>query len=134
MVGSTFLQQAEFKSKHVRLGDGAPTQRDRIINDLEEYIGSSGEPVMVELVDEKHTSGAAHHSDTEAALNIALTPGHRVAGTREVNPSDGELRELQRRSRIMSGGKVTISRELAELVALGRIDLAEAIRRMGSDI
>ena len=33
------------------------------------------------------------------------------------------------RSRIQSDGEVTISRDLAELVLLGDIDMAEAVRR-----
>jgi hypothetical protein len=111
----------------VRLGDGAPTQRDRILNGISAAMEGSGEAVKVELVDERNSSDVPHHSDTGAALKIALTPGKAVFGWRTISPSEGELRELQRRSRILSGGRLTISKELALKVALGELTMAEAI-------
>jgi hypothetical protein len=46
-----------------------------------------------------------------------------------MNPTEGELRELQRRSRIKSQGRVTISSEMARRVALGELTLIEAIEQ-----
>ena len=48
---------------------------------------------------------------------------------RELNPTDGDLKEIQRQSRIQSLGGLTISTELARMVACGEISMLEAIRR-----
>lgn len=45
----------------------------------------------------------------------------------DVRPSDGEIREIQRRSRIRSSGRITISKELARQVATGEKEMDEAI-------
>ena len=46
-----------------------------------------------------------------------------------VSPTDGELREIKRRSRKHSNGRLTISSELAKAVAVGRLTMPEAIER-----
>lgn len=114
----------------VRIGNGAPTFRDRILQTL------GGLAAALELVDETRSTpsdyrGAAER-DTGAATNIALTPGTpiRVSELRPARPSEGELRDIQRKSRVASDGKVTISRALARNVALGRLTLDDAIDRM----
>jgi hypothetical protein len=48
----------------------------------------------------------------------------------ELQPTEGEVKELQRRSRIKSQGRVTISSDLARKVALGELTLAEAIDKI----
>ena len=48
----------------------------------------------------------------------------------ELQPTEGEVKELQRRSRIKSQGRVTISSDLARKVALGELTLAEAIEKI----
>jgi hypothetical protein len=47
----------------------------------------------------------------------------------EVKPTPGELRDIQRLSRIESKGSVTIASELAESVARGEITLTDAIAK-----
>ncbi len=66
-----------------------------------------------------------------AARGIALTPGVPIAASDvgPVRPTAGELRDIQRKSRMASSGQVTISRILARNVALGRITLDEAVKR-----
>lgn len=113
----------------VRVGDGAPTYRDRILRTL------AGIDVAVELVDERRTTPPTSHSpaerDTAAATSIALTPGAelRLVDLPPVRPSEGELRDIQRKSRLASRGMVTISRHLARHVALGRLTLDQAVER-----
>jgi len=63
----------------------------------------------------------------DAAIDIALTPGVRVRPPFEIRPTRGELREIQRRSRLHSDGEVTISVALAESVARGEISLQDAV-------
>jgi len=58
-----------------------------------------------------------------------LTPGYRPKRKQLVQPSEGEISDTQRISRIGSGGEITISRTLAKLVAKGEISMEEAIER-----
>ncbi|MHB8584265.1 MAG: hypothetical protein ACYDDF_00295 [Thermoplasmatota archaeon] len=111
----------------VRVGHGAPTYRDRILRALQ------GLDVRIELVDETASTPAtwrrAEERDTQAAEAIALERGFAPPPVREIHPSDGELRDIQRKSRLASQGRVTIGRALARSVAVGELTLAEAIRR-----
>jgi len=108
----------------VRIGDGSPTERNRIVNCC------LARNLFVELVDEHRTSrGLARNSHTHAALRIAMMSGTRCEHRLTVEPSRGELREIQRRSRRQSGGRLTISKELAKAVAVGRLTMEEAIIR-----
>lgn len=113
----------------IRVGNGAPTFRDRILHAL------AGARALVELVDERHSTPANCHGsaerDTAAATNIALTRGAPIAASDvgPVRPTEGEVRDIQRKSRIASTGQVTISRVLARNVALGRLSMDEAVRR-----
>ena len=63
------------------------------------------------------------------AIKIAFVPGVRATPPYEVAPTPGEVREIQRRSRVMSDGDVTISKDLASRVARGELTIDEAIRR-----
>lgn len=113
----------------LRIGDGAPTHRDRILRTLD------GLDLRMELVDETRSTPVASHGnaerDTLAATNIALTPGRLIERDwiRPARPTEGELRDIQRKSRLASEGMVTISRSLARHVALGRLTMDEAIER-----
>lgn len=114
----------------VRVGNGAPTFRDRILQTL------AGIDAELELVDEHRSTPVDYHGpserDTVAATNIALTPGAplHLSDLRPAIPTEGELRDIQRKSRVASDGAVTISRALARHVALGRMSLDDAIARM----
>jgi hypothetical protein len=111
------------KEVRVRVGHGDPTNRNRVLNAL------SRERLRVEIVDEAGTTRRTPQPDVDAAIEIAKTPGRRVEPPVEVRPTPGEVREIQRRSRLDSGGLVTISAELAGAVARGEVSLEEAIAR-----
>lgn len=106
----------------IRIGHGAPTQRNRIINALFNF----GLPM--ELVDESHTTQKTVQPDIKAAIDIALSSGIPILGKFEVNPTDGEIRDIQRISRLESKGELTISKPLASDVARGDLTLEEAIK------
>ena len=107
----------------IRIGDGDIVNRNRIVNSLvEDY--------RVEIVNERNTSEAITNKDVESAKVIAFTRGRIVRNKLNVVIREGYLKEIQRRSRIRSDGKITISRELAREVALGKISLEDAISRM----
>ncbi len=104
----------------VRIGDGDIINRNRIINSLvEDYV--------VEMVNEENTSEAISNRNVEAAKVIAFSRGKRIKTRLNVVLTDGYIREIQRKSRIESDGMLTISRELARKVALGKMSLREAI-------
>lgn len=107
----------------VRVGHGDPTNRNRILNSL------GTERLRVEIVDEAGTTRRTAQPDVDAAIDIARTPGVRVEPPFEIRPTAGEIREIQRRSRLDSGGFVTISTKLAEAVARGDVSLEDAIAR-----
>ena len=54
--------------------------------------------------------------------------GIRIYSVRKLNPTEGELKEIQRQSRITSSGNLTISTELARRVACGELSLEDAIK------
>src|SRR2546426_1000052 len=82
-----------------------------------------------EVVDEAGTTHRTAQPDVDAAIDIAKSSGRRVDPPVEIRPTPGEVREIQRRSRLDSGGVVTISSELAGAVARGDLTLEEAIAR-----
>ena len=105
----------------VRIGHGDATNRNRIINALEKM------DIRIDIVDEKGTTRRTEHPDIDAAIRIAQTPGVRAAKHYEIRPTKGEVREIQRRSRLTSDGELTISESLAVSVARGEISLGEAV-------
>lgn len=105
----------------VRIGHGDPTNRNRILNSL------GRDNLRVEIVDEAGTTRRTAQPDVDAAIDIARTPGVRAEPPFEIRPTAGEVREIQRRSRLDSGGRVTISSGLAEAVARGDVSLEDAI-------
>ena len=114
-----------FPAERVRLrvGHGDPTNRNRIINAL----APLGLPV--EIVDEKGTTRRTSSPDADAAVAIARGHGVRAARYYAVEPTPGELKEIQRQSRLSSEGQVTISKDLARRVAQGDLTLADAIEQ-----
>ncbi len=117
------LQNFPAKRVRIRVGHGDPTNRNRILNSL------AADRLQVEIVDEAGTTHRTPRPDLDAAVDIARTPGVRVEPPFEVRPTPGEVREIQRRSRLQSGGQVTISTELADAVARGQVTLDAAIDR-----
>jgi hypothetical protein len=109
--------------RRVRIGHGDRTNRNRILNSL------AREGLPTEIVDEAGTTDRTQEPDIDAAIKIAFVPGVRATPPYDVEPTPGEVREIQRRSRMSSEGGVTISKELASRVARGEITLDEAIRK-----
>lgn len=105
----------------IRIGHGAPTQRNRIINALFNFGH------RLELVDESNTTHKTVQPDIKAAIDIALSSGIEIKTKYEINPTAGEIRDIQRISRLESKGAITISKTLAKKVANGEITLEEAI-------
>lgn len=107
----------------IRIGHGDTTHRNRIINSLSKF------GLRIEISDETRTTMISNSPDIDAAINIALKQGLKAKRRYKVKPTRGELRDIQRRSRIESRGRVTISKEEARKVAVGELTLEEAIKR-----
>ncbi len=106
----------------VRVGDGDEPNRNPLVN------GLISRGVRVEIVNERVTKGC--RSNEEAAEAIARSRGTPVREKLETRVTPGLIREIQRRSRIESGGRITIDRELAVEVLRGRMTLKEAIEKV----
>ncbi|UCH88427.1 MAG: hypothetical protein JSV49_09205 [Thermoplasmata archaeon] len=106
----------------IRIGHGAPTYRNRIINAIFPL------KIPIEIVNETNTTHKVDWDDIRAAVDIALTSGYLIKSPYQVEPRNGELKNIQRISRLESDGAVTISMKLAKEVALGNITLEEAIK------
>lgn len=124
-----------FAADHVivRVGHGGGALRDRILRPL--LASDRTSHASVEVVDETSTTPPSPDelgSDIAAAKSIAMAQGSLVDRMVEVRPSEGEVRDIQRKSRIASQGLVTISRDLARDVARGKLSLDEAIARQRS--
>lgn len=119
------LKDFSDKERVVRIGHDARIYGDRIIEGLKDF------GVKIEIVDETKTSQRTGYSRMErneiAAIRIAKTRGTLIKGRRKQKFTDGEIKEIQRKSRMMSEGRVTISRELALRVLRGEIGIEEAI-------
>ncbi|MFC7008285.1 hypothetical protein [Halalkalicoccus salilacus] len=107
----------------VRIGDGARLQGATIVNALD--------GVRVELVDETGTTpslgtGTRGMGDVLAAVNISQMEGE-VIDVREIEPTEGELTTIKRRSRERSTENREIDTELARRVAAGELTVEEAL-------
>lgn len=106
-----------------RVGRGDGLRRARIINSLVPL------EIVVELSDEERTTIPGHRqNDLLAAKAIAATPGQPVREQEALKITPGEIANLQRISREMSGGKFTLPRERATAVLEGRLSMAEALQ------
>ena len=116
------IEHHDFQHLLIRMGKGSPSHRNRLLNAMLKR------GFVVELVDERKTSrGLNRNQHSVSAIRIATLSGERIWEVVELQPTEGEVKEIQRRSRIKSQGRVTISSDLARKVALGELTLTEAI-------
>jgi len=118
---SRLLKCLDYSRSLARVGHGDPTKGNRIIRAIWSLFDE------VELVDETGTSVGSREPDVAAAKRIAMTKGILLDEPPVVKPTPGEVRDIQRLSRIESQGSVTISASLAYSVAMGDLTLSQAI-------
>ncbi|MFA5311937.1 MAG: hypothetical protein WC375_01305 [Methanomassiliicoccales archaeon] len=119
--------ELEYDDMLVRIGHGDRTIRNRIIHSIWEVAD------RVEIVDETNTTKNTETPDIDAAILISKTQGYDVERPPEVEPTPGEMREIQRRSRIESEGSFTIGKGLARRVARGEMNMEAALREYRSE-
>ncbi len=118
-----FLSLVRTNELLLRVGHGDRTNRDRVINSLWDITRN------IEVVDETSTTRRTGNPDADAAVSIAQSRGQLLPFRPVVEPTQGELRDIQRLSRIESQGALTISSSLAREVALGKLSLREAVEK-----
>ncbi|MCD6111580.1 MAG: hypothetical protein J7K08_07960 [Thermoplasmata archaeon] len=111
----------------LRLGDGDPVSLKQIISSIPPGL------IDIEVVDESGTTLAGPKGDHLSAMLIALKSGGG-RGVKDYHPTSGEVQNVQRLSRIESGGKVTIDRERASKVLKGELSMEEAVREKLEEI
>ena len=109
----------------IRIGHGSIIIRNRIINSLISL------EIPIEIVDETKTSTKKQTSrpnrDSESAAAIAFMRGGKVQKRLPLEPTKGEIRNIQERSRKMTNGQFSISEKTALDVLNGKLSLTEAI-------
>ena len=109
----------EIGIKAIKIGSGSPPERARIVDSLKEFSS------RIQLVNEENSGSGSH---TEAATRIALRKGILEPKENYV-PKDGEIIWIQQESRRLSKGLVTINKELAYEILIGRISMEDAINK-----
>ncbi|CAI8391670.1 MAG: Uncharacterised protein [Euryarchaeota archaeon UBA443] len=120
----SLIENHDFEHLLIRMGKGSPSHRNRLVNAM------LHRGYVVELVNERKTSsGLSRNQHGVSAIRIATLAGERVWEAFDLQPTEGEIREIQRRSRIKSQGRITISSDLAKKVVIGELTLSEAIEQ-----
>ncbi len=121
-----FIKNYPSKEYLIRIGHGSVLNRNRIINSLIP-IG-----IAIEIVDESRTSSSRQTKrttrDSEAAAAIALMKGGIVQRRLPLQPTRGDVKHIQEKSRQMTEGKFSISELCALDVLKGKKSLPESIR------
>ena len=125
IVIKRFLREYPSIETLIRIGHGSVLTRNRIINSLIPL------ELPIEIVDETKTTPSQqigrHERDSEAAAVIALLTGGKVQKQLPLQPTKGEIRNIQERSRKLTDGEFSISEKTALDVLKGKISLKEAI-------
>jgi hypothetical protein len=103
----------------IKIGSGSPPERTRILDSLKEFSS------IIQLVNEQNSGSGSH---TDAATRIALRKGEKHT-KQNYRPKDGEISWIQKESRRLSNGLVTIDKELAYEILIGQLSMKSAIRK-----
>ena len=110
--------QKEIGLSLIKIGNGSPPERNQIVKSLEKYSA------IIKLVNEDRSGSGSHAA---AATRIALRGGG-LENLREYEPKDGEIAWIQQESRRLSKGLVTIDKNLAHQILVGKINMSDAIK------
>jgi len=120
----------------IKIGSSESFCRSQLLSLLLPYCDAKG--IVVEEVDETRTSSSSlpvqistkeKSKDVFAAIHIAMREGTSLREyNSEIKIKEGEIKQLQEKSRQLTNGKITISRYLALQVAEGKLSLEDALR------
>jgi len=122
-----FLREYPSMETLIRIGDGSTITRNRIINSLISL------QMPIEIVNEAKTTSSQKtktirpERDSEAAAAIALLTGGKVQKRLPLEPTKGDIKNVQEKSRQLTNGRFSISADTALRVLRGEISLKEAI-------
>jgi hypothetical protein len=89
--------------------------------------------IPIEIVDETKTTPSQQikrmDRDSEAAAAIALLTGGKVQKKLPLEPTKGEIKNIQEKSRKLTNGEFSISKKIAIDVLKGNISLKKAIQK-----
>ena len=108
----------------IKIGTGSPPERNQIINSLQRFSN------LIKLVSENHSGSRSH---TAAATRIALRK-EVLENPKDYEPKDGEIGWVQQESRRLSKGLVTINKQLAHQILVGKLTMSDAIKAYTSKI
>jgi len=108
----------EIGIKTIKIGSGSPPERTIILDSLRQFSS------RIQLVNEQNSGSGSH---TEAATRIALRKGG-LEQKKNYVPKAGEIAWIQQESRRLSKGLVTIDKELAYEILIGKISMDNAIQ------
>ena len=110
--------QEEIGLRLIKIGNGSPPERNQIVKSLEKYSD------IIKLVNEDRSGSGSHAA---AATRIALRGGG-LENPIDYEPKDGEIAWIQQESRRLSKGLVTIDKNLAHQILVGKINMSDAIK------
>jgi len=126
----------EANKRIIKIGSSTSFSRSQLLSVLLPFCIERG--ITLEDVDEARTSSSRlpirvttkeKSKDVLAAVHIALREGTSLQDQDYKSKiKQGEIKQLQEKSRQLTNGKITISRTLALQVACGKISLEDAIR------
>ena len=102
-----------------KIGMGSPPERQLIVNKLIPFSKS------LQVVNEENSGSGSH---TSAAIRIALRK-ESVKALKNYKPKKGEIAWVQKESRRLSKGLVTIDKNIAQEILIGRITMEKAIQK-----
>ena len=111
--------ELEIGIKSIKIGSGSPPERTIILDSLKDHASK------IQLVNE-YNSGSGSH--TEAATRIALRQLEYKL-EEKYQPKSGEIAWIQQESRRLSKGLVTIDKELAYEILIGKVSMSDAINK-----
>jgi len=119
-----FLKEFPANEVLIRIGNGSIIERNRIINSLIDL------EISIEIVDENKTTShktVRSERDSESAATIALISGGKIQTRLPLEPTKGEIKKIQEKSRKMTSGNFSISEKTARKVLNGELSLEEAV-------
>ena len=109
----------EIGLKNIKIGIGSPPTRNLIVNSLQNYKN------IIQFIDERRSGSGSH---IEAAIRITSRSPEPKEPI-EYSPKDGEIAWIQKQSRRLSKGLITINKETANRILLGEMSMEEAVTK-----
>ena len=109
----------EIGIQNIKVGLGSPPIRNLIVNSLDDYKS------IIQFIDEKRSGSGSH---IEAAIRIASRLPEENKPL-EYKPKEGEVAWIQKESRRLSDGLITVDKVTANSILLGEITMDEAVKK-----